>query len=58
MLGSKMETKHLWESLRGILENAIYGGKIDVDNDFVKLKTYLEFFFNDGNLSFMLEITE
>ena len=36
-----------WIVLRGLLQNAIYGGRIDDRQDDLKLHTYLEMFFND-----------
>ncbi|TPX70937.1 hypothetical protein SpCBS45565_g01524 [Spizellomyces sp. 'palustris'] len=36
-----------WSVLHGLLENAIYGGRIDDMNDALKLKTYLAQYFND-----------
>ncbi|KAJ3141233.1 Cytoplasmic dynein 2 heavy chain 1 [Geranomyces variabilis] len=36
-----------WAILHGLLENAIYGGRIDDVHDALKLKTYLAQFFND-----------
>ncbi|KAJ3052007.1 hypothetical protein HK097_006986 [Rhizophlyctis rosea] len=41
-----------WEVLHGLLENAIYGGRIDDDTDALKLRTYLLSFFNDDVLTF------
>ncbi|KAI8824969.1 dynein heavy chain and region D6 of dynein motor-domain-containing protein [Fimicolochytrium jonesii] len=36
-----------WQVLHGLLENAIYGGKIDEPHDALKLRTYLKEYFND-----------
>ncbi|KAI8844037.1 dynein heavy chain and region D6 of dynein motor-domain-containing protein [Chytriomyces cf. hyalinus JEL632] len=36
-----------WPILHGLLENAIYGGRIDDVYDDLKLKAYLDLFFND-----------
>ncbi|KAI9102585.1 dynein heavy chain and region D6 of dynein motor-domain-containing protein [Phlyctochytrium arcticum] len=36
-----------WETLQGLLENAIYGGRIDDNTDSCKLQTYLRQLFND-----------
>ncbi|TPX62627.1 hypothetical protein PhCBS80983_g00247 [Powellomyces hirtus] len=36
-----------WAVLHGLLENAIYGGRIDDVHDATKLRTYLAQFFND-----------
>ncbi|KAI8621722.1 dynein heavy chain and region D6 of dynein motor-domain-containing protein [Chytriomyces sp. MP71] len=36
-----------WPILHGLLENAIYGGRIDDTYDDLKLKAYLNLFFND-----------
>ncbi|KAJ3344816.1 Cytoplasmic dynein 2 heavy chain 1 [Entophlyctis luteolus] len=36
-----------WQTLHGLLESAIYGGRIDDVYDELKLKKYLELFFND-----------
>ncbi|KAJ3140439.1 Cytoplasmic dynein 2 heavy chain 1 [Physocladia obscura] len=37
-----------WPVLNGLLEDAIYGGRIDDIYDDMKLRTYLEMFFNDA----------
>ena len=39
-----------WEVLHGLLENAIYGGRVDDETDALKLRTYLLSFFNDGEM--------
>ncbi|KAJ3280883.1 Cytoplasmic dynein 2 heavy chain 1, partial [Borealophlyctis nickersoniae] len=36
-----------WAILHGLLENAIYGGRIDDVHDALKLRTYLGLYFND-----------
>ena len=36
-----------WPILHGILELAVYGGRMDDVFDILKLKTYLRQFFND-----------
>ncbi|KAJ3042257.1 Cytoplasmic dynein 2 heavy chain 1 [Rhizophlyctis rosea] len=40
-----------WEVLHGLLENAIYGGRIDDVTDALKLRTYLLQMFNDDVLT-------
>ncbi|EPY36413.1 hypothetical protein STCU_00598 [Strigomonas culicis] len=40
-----------WKSIRGILENAIYGGKMETDYDTNILSTYIERFFNASSLT-------
>jgi hypothetical protein len=37
-----------WPILHGLLENAIYGGRIDDIYDDLKLEAYLSMYFNDG----------
>lgn len=41
-----------WATIWGLLEYAIYGGRIDNDHDFRILKTYLHKFFNPRNLAY------
>jgi dynein heavy chain 2 len=36
-----------WVTIHGLLENAIYGGRVDNDYDFRVLHTYLQLFFNN-----------
>jgi dynein heavy chain 2 len=38
-----------WPIVHGLIENAIYGGRIDDIYDDLKLKSYLNLFFSDGN---------
>ena len=40
-----------WETIYGLLENAIYGGRVDDDYDLRVLKTYLREFFSDDVLT-------
>lgn len=42
------------EILRGLLSNAIYGGKIDVSQDYTKLTLILSKFFSKGAISFRI----
>ena len=37
-----------WQQVRGLLANAIYGGRIDNQFDFRKLEVYLQLCFSDG----------
>ena len=39
-----------WQKVYGILENAIYGGRVDNDYDLRVLKTYMLQIFKDDNL--------
>jgi dynein heavy chain 2 len=39
-----------WTILHGLIENAIYGGRIDDSYDNLKLQAYLSMYFNDGRL--------
>jgi len=45
--GSKMD----WQKVYGILENAIYGGRVDNEYDMRVLSTYIRQYFNEGALS-------
>jgi dynein heavy chain 2 len=38
-------SKPSWEVVRGLIHEAIYGGRIDIATDYVCLKTFLEMFF-------------
>eukprot|EP01063_Lacrimia_lanifica_P011176 TRINITY_DN1797_c1_g1_i1.p1 TRINITY_DN1797_c1_g1~~TRINITY_DN1797_c1_g1_i1.p1 ORF type:complete len:4267 (+),score=1793.68 TRINITY_DN1797_c1_g1_i1:109-12909(+) len=40
-----------WDTIYGVLENAIYGGRMDNDFDVRLLVTYLKQYFNDDKLS-------
>ncbi|KAJ3360793.1 Cytoplasmic dynein 2 heavy chain 1 [Kappamyces sp. JEL0680] len=40
-----------WEVVHGILKNAIYGGRVDDSQDYLKLETYLLQFFNSDVFS-------
>ena len=40
-----------WQKVYGILENAIYGGRVDNDFDMRVLRTYMEQIFNDSVMS-------
>jgi dynein heavy chain 2 len=40
-----------WEVIRGLIHEAIYGGRIDVEQDYVCLKTFLEMFFKNDYYS-------
>ena len=37
-----------WEAIHGLMEDAIYGGRIDNAQDVRVLRSYLSMFFNDG----------
>jgi len=43
---NKDETTIKWETMYGLFENAIYGGRIDNDFDTRVLRAYLEQYFN------------
>jgi len=39
-----------WQTIYGILENAIYGGRVDNQYDLRVLKSYIELFFNESTM--------
>lgn len=39
-----------WQKVYGILENAIYGGRIDNEFDMKVLRTYMRQIFSDGTI--------
>ncbi|KAJ3025524.1 UNVERIFIED_CONTAM: Cytoplasmic dynein 2 heavy chain 1 [Siphonaria sp. JEL0065] len=48
MCNNSKESKSIqWPILHGLLENAVYGGRIDDTYDDLKLNAYLNMFFND-----------
>ena len=38
-----------WKAVHGLLEQAVYGGRVDNVDDGRRLRTLLESVFNDGN---------
>ncbi|KAJ9467285.1 Cytoplasmic dynein 2 heavy chain 1 [Diplonema papillatum] len=50
ILAQSAEDTPDWETIYGVLENAIYGGRMDNDFDVRLLVTYLKLYFNDSKL--------
>jgi dynein heavy chain 2, cytosolic len=50
MCGNRQEGAPQWAVLKGLLANAIYGGRIDDQQDLLKLDTYLSQFLTNGGL--------
>jgi dynein heavy chain 2 len=47
-----------WQKVHGILENAIYGGRVDNDFDMRVLRRYMERIFNDQTLSGQVKLSD
>jgi len=54
ILCSASSSAQSWTSLRGLIQNAIYGPRIDTEQDELKMSTLINIYFNDGTENFMI----